>query len=658
MCPGFGRKDKIRPSNQKQAVSEFILLAAGLVILTFAAYIPALGAGFVWDDDMYVTQNRLLVDSDGLYRIWFTTDSPSQYFPMVFTVLRLEYKLWGLNPAGYHVVNIGLHTANAVLLWMILRALALPWAWFAAALFALHPVQVESVAWVTELKNVLMCFFFLLSFLAWLRFVAAEPNQRRSRPLYIVSLFFYVLALLSKTTACTMPAALVLGLWINRNRLNLRRWLQITPYAVLGAAMGVLTIWWEQHHQGTATLELGLSFLERLLIASRAMWFYLYKLFVPMRLTFSYPRWNVNAAGYLGYVWFLGWLAVAVVFLLWRRKIGRGPAAGVVFFAATLSPMLSFLSLYTFRYTYVADHYQYIAAAGIFALVAAAAHRLSKRAAGRYREPVILMSAAAVSVLGILSFRQCTIYKNLETLWLDTLKKNPSCWMAHTNLGMFYASKGRYDDAAGHYRKAIQINPDSAEACNDLGIALEKRGKLAGALECYRRAVQIEPEYANAHFNLGNVMASLGRLDDAAGQFQRVIDIEPEHCYAHNSLGSVLKIQGKDGEALNHFRQALEQRPDFVPALIGATDILAGTTEPNLQDVNEAIRLARRAAELTKYRNPAVLEVLSSCYAAAGQVDKAVETAQRALQRAAAAGDKKLIVRIRKRLDNYRDRPQ
>jgi Tfp pilus assembly protein PilF len=651
-------KVKNKPLNQKSDKTKFILPAAGLVILTFAAYIPALGAGFVWDDDMYVTHNRLLTDSDGMYRIWFTTDSPSQYFPLVFTVFRLEYKLWGLNPAGYHIVNILLHIANVILLWVILRGLALPGAWFASALFAVHPVQVESVAWVTELKNVLMCFFFFLSFLVWLKFTAPRQNRKRAWPLYILSLLLYALALLSKTTACTMPAALVLGLWICRYRLNLRRWLQIAPYTAMGLAMGMLTIWWEQHHQGTMGLELGLSLLERLLIASRAMWFYLYKLYVPLGLTFSYPKWSVDETSPVWYVWLLCWLAVAVGFWYWRKKIGKGPVAGVVFFVATLSPMLSFLSLYTFRYTYVADHYQYIASIGVFALVAAAFYKLLEKAGRRYRDVVVVLMLVVVSVLGLLTFRQCRIYKNLETLWLDTLKKNPSCWMAHTNLGMVYASKGRYDQAISHYRRAIQINPDNAEAYNDFGIALESRGKLVEALEYYRKAVEIEPEYANAYFNLGNVMASLGRLDDAIKHFNSAIEIVPDHCYAHNSLGLALKIQGKTDESLNHFRKALDKRPDFLPALVEMTNILVNSTDPNLRDISEAIRFAERAAESTNYRSGAVLEVLSSCYAAAGQVDKAVETAQTALKETVAHGDRELAIRIRRRLGDYKQRPR
>ncbi|HLX68162.1 MAG TPA: glycosyltransferase family 39 protein, partial [Verrucomicrobiae bacterium] len=237
-----------------------LLLVAAVII----AYHPAWHGGFIWDDDAYVTGNKLLWSSDGLRRIWFSFDSPSQYFPLTYTVLRLEYSLWGLNPTGYHWVNILLHAANALLLWQLLRKLNVPGAWLAAGIWALHPVQVESVAWVTELKNVLMCFFFLLALLAWVEFVEGEPQRKWLN--YTLAIVFYALSLFSKTTACTLPAALLLILWLKNRPLQLRRWVEIVPFVAIGMGMGLLTVWWERFHQGTQGGSFAMTIPDRLLL--------------------------------------------------------------------------------------------------------------------------------------------------------------------------------------------------------------------------------------------------------------------------------------------------------------------------------------------------------------------------------------------------------
>src|SRR5438874_1794033 len=344
----------------------FVLLLAAVTIL---AYRPAWNGGFLWDDDAYVTNNELLTAPDGLRRIWFSFDSPSQYFPLVYTTLRIERALWGLNPAGYHVVNVLLHVANALLVWRLLARLRVPGAWLAGAIFALHPVQVESVAWITERKNVLMGFFFLLTLLAWVEFLDQQTSRRWR--LYSLALVLYALALFSKTTACTLPAALLLILWLQKRPITKERLVQVIPFVVLGIAMGLLTVWWERYHQGTHGPLFALGPVERILIASRAVWFYLSKLFWPSNLTFIYPRWIVSATHLLDYAWLaaLGGLCAAICFA--RRYVGRSLEVAALFFVATLSPVLGFIMLYTFRYTFVADHYQYLASIGPIALASA-----------------------------------------------------------------------------------------------------------------------------------------------------------------------------------------------------------------------------------------------------------------------------------------------
>src|SRR5467141_4384776 len=368
----------------------------GLVLtaVTIFAYRPAWNGGFLWDDDAYVTNNDLLTSSDGLRRIWFSLDSPSQYFPLVYTTFRIERALWGLNPSGYHWVNILLHVANALLVWRVLARLNVPGAWLAGAIFAFHPVQVESVAWITERKNVLMGFFFLLTLLAWLAFV----DERTKRPwsFYVLALILYMLALSAKTTACTLQAALFLILWLQKKAINWKRIFEILPFLVLGLAMGLLAMWWERYHQGTSRAAITfLSPIERVLVASRAVWFYLSKLIWPSNLTFIYPKWNISPAHPLDYAWLLAGIALCAVIYFARRYVGRSVEVAAAFFVATLSPVLGFIMLYTFRYTFVADHYQYLACIGPIALVSAGLVKLTNS---------VGYGPRFLSVLGILIF--------------------------------------------------------------------------------------------------------------------------------------------------------------------------------------------------------------------------------------------------------------
>src|SRR6266481_4881699 len=303
-----------------------LIFAVVLTAVTILAYRPAWHGGFLWDDDDYIIKNELLTAQDGWQRIWFSLDSPSQYFPLTYSTFRIEHALWGLNTTGYHWVNLLLHVGNALLVWAVLARLGVPGSWLAAAIFALHPVQVESVAWITERKNTLMAFFFLLTLLGWARFIDERNQQaiQRSRAhrkqrakevtqagklnpsswrFYWLALIFYLLALCSKATACTLPAALFLILWLQKKRIDWRRVLQIAPFIVLGLAMGLMTVWWERYHQGTLGAMFALGPLERLIVATHTPWFYLGKLFWPTKLTFIYPQWTITPSNPLAYIW-------------------------------------------------------------------------------------------------------------------------------------------------------------------------------------------------------------------------------------------------------------------------------------------------------------------------------------------------------------------
>src|SRR5437763_3208851 len=415
-----------------------------LVAATILAYRPAWNGGFVWDDDAYVMKNPLLTAPDGLWRIWFSLESPSQYFPLTYTTFRVERSLWDLNPTGYHWISILLHATHALLLWWLLARLRVPAAWLAAGIFAWHPVQVESVAWITERKNVLMGFFFLLTLLAWTQFI--DARERRSWRFYRLALVFYVLALSAKSTACTLPAALFLILWLQKKRIDWPRVLQLVPFVVLGLTMGLIAVWWERYHVGTRGPMFALGPLERLIVASHAAWFYLGKLVWPAKLTFMYPQWTITPSNPLAYIWLVAGIVLCVVIYFARRYVGRSVEVAAAFFVATLSPVLGFIMLYTFRYTFVAYHYQYLACIGPIALASAGVAMVANRF--KPIRPFVISGAVCLTlILALLTGRQAEMYGNIERLWRTTLARNPGCWMAHTNLGLVLIQQGKIDEA-------------------------------------------------------------------------------------------------------------------------------------------------------------------------------------------------------------------
>jgi tetratricopeptide (TPR) repeat protein len=638
------------------------VLLTGAILL---AYQPAWHAGFIWDDDLYVTQNKLLTAPDGLRRIWFSLDSPSQYFPLVYTTFRIERVLWGLNPAGYHWVNILLHAANALILWRLLNRLELPGAWLAAALFALHPVQVESVAWITERKNVLCLFFFLLALRAWIEFVDDRNPASPSWKFYGLCLLCYALALFSKTTACTLPVALLLVLWLKRRPIDRARLLQMIPFVAVGLAMGLVTVWWEQHHQGVKANAFGLGWLERILIAGRALWFYAGKLVWPVNLTFTYPRWRVNPADPMAYLGLVGAIGLAVVIYLTRRRAGRSVATAFLFYVATLSPLLGFVMLATFRYSFVADHYQYIASIGPLALVAAGITGWFGRSRNASAFAGPLLCVALLTTLGILTWRQAATYVDPETLWRVTIARNPASFMARNNLANLLLADGRTDEAILHYRQALEIQPDADAAAYNLANALFNRGEVDEAIVNYRKALELQPEGAAIWFRLGNAFAARNQLDDAIGCYRKAWQLQPASAAVAGGLGKALLAQGKADEALDYLRRAVEfapglarahsdlanalvrkgslreamaqyeaalaLQPDNIPCLANLAWMLATCPDPALRNGAHGVELAQRANELGGGKSPQVLRTLSAAYAEAGRFPEAIAAVQQAL---------------------------
>jgi len=660
----------------------FGLLLAAVTILV---YRPAWNGGFLWDDDEYVINNDLLTASDGLRRIWFSLDSPSQYFPLTYSTFRIEHALWGLNTTGYHWVNLLLHVGNALLVWAVLARLKVPGAWLAAGIFALHPVQVESVAWITERKNVLMGFFFLLTLLAWIAFV--DERTRRSWIFYCLALISYALALSAKATACTLPAALFLILWLQKKPIAMRRLMQIVPFVVLGVGMGLLAVWWERYHQGTNREVFPfLSPIERILVASRAIWFYLSKIFWPSNLTFIYPRWKISPADLLDYFWLPVSIAACVAIYFLRRYVGRGVEVAAAFFVATLSPVLGFIMLFTFRYTFAADHYQYLACIGPIALASAGIISLSNKFA-QYRAVIVSAALLVLASLGTLTWRQAATYADIETLWRTTLAKNPECWMAHTNLGLVLFEKGKIDDAIAHYRSALQMQPDWWDAEYNLGTALLAKGQVDEAILHCEKAVSMRPTDPDAQVSLGNLLHQKGRIDDAIAHYQKAIMLHPDHFLAryglgnallekgeldsaiqvcrsalllrpsdadcHTTLAIALEEKGNPAEAIQHYQKALELAPRSISALTNLAWLLATSQDASLRNGSKAVELAGQADRLVGGTNTRVLRTLAAAYAENGEFANAIRTGRSAMQLARMHGEDALTTDLDQQIALY-----
>ncbi|HSW44733.1 MAG TPA: tetratricopeptide repeat protein [Phycisphaerae bacterium] len=559
------------------------IAAGAIAAMTLLAYLPAMRAGFVFDDFAYLHDNPTLTGLGGLRAIWFDLRALSQYYPMVFTTFWIEHQLWGLNPAGYHAVNILLHAANAILVWLVLRRLAVPGAWLAAAIFAVHPVHVESVAWVAERKNVLSTLFYLLAALAYLRFATIRGPVDESKVAespwgwYGAAVLLFAAALLSKTITCTFPAAILLVLWWKRGRLGWRDVAPLLPLFAMAIAAGLITTWAEKHMSGARGELYAFTLPERCLIAGRALWFYLYKLVWPTHLSFIYPRWNVDVHSWSQYLFPLAAILVPLVLLAARRVIGRGPAAACLFFWGTMLPVLGFVNIAFMRLSFVADHFVYLADIGIIALFAAGLTRILNRttppdgppsgtSTGRPARSTRAVTVAILGVLTVLTWRQATYYMTAESLWRHTLAANPDSPEVCSNLSESCVDLGHADEAVLYAERALRLRPDYPEAWINLGNGLHLQGRADEAVAAFRKAIEIDPRGAMAYNNLGNVLIDLGRADEAVTPLLKAIELSPNLAIAYNNLGRAQVARGHLDEAIAAFRKAIECSPGLSQA--------------------------------------------------------------------------------------------
>ncbi len=613
---------------------------AVIVLAAFCAYLPSLNGGFILDDDKLLTDNRLIKAADGLYR--FCTTEAIDFWPVSNTTLWIEWRLWGMNSTGYHVTNLILHIVNALLIWVILWKLSIPGAFWAAMIFAVHPVNVESVAWISQRKGLLAMLFFLLSILWYLRqfLSSSSDNAQRSRhtpcaatahgvcgqligPWYWLSLLAFLLALLSKGSVAVLPVLLLVIVWWRRE-VTRRDLVRTAPFFLVAAVLAIVNVWFQTHGQDVVTRQA--TFIERLLGAGGVVWFYLYKALLPLNLIFIYPQWHIHVGNVLWWLPVVAAVTLTVVLWQYRQGWSRPFLFAWGFFCVSLLPVLGFADVGFMQYSLISDHYQYTGIIGVIALVAAGYDVWHKRAPGPVRSTASTVPIVVLGLLTFLTWQQSGLYSNAMTLYQATLEKNPACWIAHNNLGNVLDEAGRGPEAMEHYRQALRLNEDYADAHNNLGVSLDKIGKLPEAVEHYQKALRLNPTYAEAHNNLGYALVQMDQLPEAIEHLQQAQRLKPDYADAQNNLGLYFIKTGRPQEAIEHFQQALKLKSNFPEAYNNYGNALV-----HLGRLPEAIEQYQQALKLIS-NYPEAYNNLGFALCRAGRPQEAITSLMHAIE--------------------------
>jgi Flp pilus assembly protein TadD len=515
----------------------------------------------------------------GLWRIWTELGATQQYYPLLHSAFWLEHRLWGDSYLGYHLANVVFHSASACLLLLILRRLAVPGAMLAALIFALHPIAVESVAWISEQKNTLSAMFYLAAAYGYLRAqetagtAVVVPTFRSADSRLAFALF--ICALLTKTVTATLPAALLVVAWWERGRLDWRRDVRpLVPWLAASAIAGVFTAWFERTIIGAAGENFALTLGDRVLLAGRILWFYLGKMLWPQNLIFIYPRWQIDASIWWQYLFPVAALILAAGLVVYSRR-HRGPLAGFLYFAGTLVPALGFVDVYPFLFSYVADHFQYLASLGVVVPIAASLAVVANRLDAKARRAAAVLGAALITLLAVATWNRAGAYRDADTLYRDTVARNPGAWMAYLNLGTELAARKRLSEAIDAYEGALRAKPDYTIAKNNLVLAHRKLGDVASAspatasdaIAHYDAILRIDPNDFGAHYNLGTLLMDIpGREADSIRHLESAVNLQPASVEAHVNLGVMLAdtpLRARDAAA--HLEFALARRPDLAP---------------------------------------------------------------------------------------------
>jgi tetratricopeptide (TPR) repeat protein len=582
-----------------------------LVALVSASYLPVLRAGFVWDDDENILESPNLHDLAGLVRIWRDPHSTQQYYPLTHTSFWLEAQTTGLTPFAFHALNVALHAATAVLVLFLLRRLAVAGAEFGATLFALHPLNVESVAWVTERKNVLSGALALAACLCYLRYdelaFSVRPSEegaaraREKRGFWSAALVLFALSLAAKTAVAPVPAALLIALVGLRGRRAVNAATALAPFFALGVAAGLGTAFLERTHVHAQGADFAWSWAERLLIAGRAFWFYPQKLLLPVGLSFFYPKWSIDPHSALGWGFPLGVVALFAALLALRPRLGNGPLVVFLAYGALIFPALGFFNVYFMRFAFVQNHFQYLAGIPVLAGVAAAGSRALAHWSAELRFAV---AAVVTALCGAHSFAESTTFHSYESLFLATLERNPDAWVASYNLGV-------------HYQKA---------------------GNLPGAIEMYQAARRARPNDPQIIMNLGTALAEAQRLPEALAALTEAVRLRPEHPESRLNLAIALDLAGEPAAAVAAYAEAVRLRPRYTRAKRQEAWLLATTSDPQVRNGAAALALATSACAETVRAVARCQDTLAAAEASAGNFESAVRRAQHAAELARREG--------------------
>ena len=591
---------------------------------------------------MLVQGNPLVKGTLGLGTIWFRTD-----FPLSSVALWVQWQLWGNNPVGYHVVNVLLHATSAVLLWRLLSRLRIPGGWLAGVLFAVHPVCVASVAWISELKNTLSLPFYLVSALLFLRGDAESATPRIEEggwriehpaqpssifhPLsspgygltYWLSLLAFLLALLSKTSTVMLPVVLLACTWWQRGRLTWRDLGRTGPYFAVALAFGVMSVWYQAHGAILGATVQTESIWGRLAGAGMALWFYLGKALLPVHLSMIYPRWTIHAATPTAYLPLLLWGGLLGLCWWFRRSWGRCVLFGLGCFTLNLLPVLGFVDMYFLALSRVSDHFAYLPLTAIVGMAGAGLCLLAGDHGPRTKDhgpraAQWSVVGGLVVLLSLLTAQHAKIFVTEQALWEDTLAKNPGAWIAHANLGWMLASQGKYDAAISHLAASLQSHPNNAQARCNLGRVLSLQGKFSAAEPEFQAALKLKPKDASIRRSYGSALAEAGRKEDAVKELREAIRLQPD-VETHLQLAKLFQEMGQSAEAAAEYRQVLARQPASVAALSNLAWLLATCSEPSARDGAEAVRLAEKACQVTGHKEAQTVGVLAAAYAEAGR---------------------------------------
>ena len=580
---------------KQSSVGANVLFVLILTVATLFAYQPAWHGTPIMDDERHLISAPGKSIS-GLVKLWTAPDRTQQYHPLVDTVFWIEKNLWDDAMLGYHVVNILLHAGCALLLWRILRRLTIPGAPLAAVLFALHPVQVESVAWIVELKNTLSGVFFLGALLTYLKF---DPERRWTS--YAVVSVLFCLGLLAKPIVAFLPIAILIVLWWKRGRMEWKRDFRVlVPFMVAGIATGLAAAWMEVEFTGAKGAAFHFSLLERVLIAGRGFWFYLEKLFWPSNLVLIYPRWRISTADWWQYLFPLAALILFAAAWSLRKRL-RWPLAALAFFVVMLLPVIGLFNVHFFNLSFVADHFDYLPSLGIIAPVAAGGALLFEQLHGIRRGVVTFLFVGLVLALITLTWRQSRMFRDAETCYRTIREKNPNAWAAQSNLGTALLQRGLVNDAIAHFQSVLEISPNNSDGAKA------------------------------AHLNLGNALLRKGSIDDAISHFEAALKIGRD-AEIHNSFGSALRRKGRFDQAIAHYEAALKISPQSTSALNNLAWLLATCPDALYRNGSRAVELARKADNLSAGTSPVYLRTLAAAYAETGQLADAIAAARSALE--------------------------